>query len=110
MIRIHTTETLLETTRFIKKHQGEQGYILTTNPHGECDTIYATLYDCGEDPSYLREFKIMAVREKHATIEFALDVPTDGPFEWIPIFADDVQLTATIYAIANAIEQYVEED
>lgn len=110
MIRIYTTRTLDDTIKFVKKHQGEQGYILTANTDGNCDTMYATLYDCGEDPSCLREFQIKAVRVKDDSLEFALDNPEEGPFEWISIYADDVQLVATLYAIANAIEQYVEED
>ena len=112
-----------EVKDYIKNHQGSKGYIDTQNE--SCDFIYAVVYEdvCSRyDTMY--EARVKAVRVAHDQIEiiYELDSPTcrivwsDDDFknakddEWECIYwSDVVHFIPTLFSIAEAIEEYVED-
>ena len=104
---------LAEVVDYVKKNQGKQGYILTDDGTGRLDTIWATVYDDGPDPTSLTEFPIHAIRVvRDKCLEFlcaGLEF-VNSPSYWVSINSYDVQFPATLFSIAESIEQYKTED
>ena len=63
--------TYNELRKYIKKHQGEKGYILTESTVEDHDVIYALLYS--DDYYNVSEPEVKAVRVKENIIEVILD-------------------------------------
>ena len=103
---------------YVKKHQGEKGFILTDNP--DCDTIWTIVFD---DYDYdAKEYEVKAIRvNEYNSLQIIYD-PSSVKYDessvcdmmednevWYDVQYDDyVYFIPTIFNIAESIQEYVE--
>ena len=104
---------------FVKKHQGEKGFIKTTDQHN--DTINVIFYDGGQDCATERRMLAIRWNEDCSDLEILtdfwnldVDPQTDNSDKvnkshfWHSLKSSDIiYYIPTIYSIAESIEQYV---
>jgi hypothetical protein len=115
-------ELYSKTMEFIREHQGEKGYINTQDD--SCDTIYAIVFDEGQEMAVEMEVAGVKVEENeiyvrcvpilrtyHITLtdeDFKRDNEGDGGYdEWMSLMWSDVYWAHTLIDIAESIHEYV---
>lgn len=106
---------------FIKKHQGDKGYILTDNDGN--DTIWGLIYD--ESDRHAVEVQVKAVRvTRHGDIEVIVDYDDSVVYDddsvaeadkadtiygaWLDLkYDDNLYYIHTIYSLADSIQEYI---
>lgn len=97
---------------YIAEHQGEKGYIVTSNTDFQKDTIYGFAYD---DYFYVTEIVILAVRSLNGEIDVVYDSLSEDVDEeyledeenWKTLWYSDIYRIPTTYNIAEVIHEYV---
>lgn len=111
---------------YVKKHQGEKGFILTDN--SQYDTIWAIAFDEGHNTAWEPEVKAVRV-DKHNNLQVIVDnssiayddnavMEAKGPEEadsyigsWDDVqYSDYIYFIPTIFNIAESIREYVNEE
>jgi hypothetical protein len=115
-------ELYTKTMEFIREHKGEKGYIDTQDD--SCDTIYAIVFDEGQEMAVEMEVAGVKVEENEIYVrcvpifrthniiltdeDFKRDDEGDGGYdEWMSLMWSDVYWAHTLIDIAEAIDEYV---
>lgn len=101
---------------YIKEHQGDKGFINTSNE--ECDGIYYIIWSGRDDECYERRAVAVKVIDTriYVLVDFNCEYTiTDDEIrdkyyeqDWYDLAYSDILYIPTIFSLADNIEQYVE--